>query len=215
MRIARHAAVIAVTTLALATTAACSSDNGDNEVAGASSSTTSAAAEAGSTTADTDKQSVVKVEDAWIKATDKDMTGVFGMIVNNSDAEVHIVKASSTLTSRTELHETVADGDSMKMKEAADGFRIPAGGEFELKPGGNHVMLMDLTAPITTGQQVVITLELSDGTTVDFEATGRSFEGGNEDYQGGASDGKTEMKHDDHAGHGDHEGMDHGDMNHG
>lgn len=185
MRVTRHAAAAAaLASLALVTATACSSDDSGSTAPSGSSTSVS-----GSATSQ--NPSGVEVRDAWIKATDSDMTGVFGTIHNGTDAEVHVVGVSSELSPHTELHETVPNGGSMTMQEAKDGYRIPASGELELKPGANHVMLMGLTKPITTGQEVTITLELADGTKVPFQAAARSFKGGNENYQGGEAGAPT------------------------
>jgi Uncharacterized protein conserved in bacteria len=93
-----------------------------------------------------------------------------------------VVAVSSTLTDRAELHETVSQDGSMMMREMADGFVIPAGGQFVLEPGGNHLMLMDLTTPVEAGTDVELTLEFEDGGTFSWLAPVRTFAGAQEEY---------------------------------
>ena len=57
----------------------------------------------------------------------------------------------------TEVHEMKMEGDVMKMR-AITGLDLPAGQAVELKPGGYHVMLMDLKAPLAKGSTVPVTL---------------------------------------------------------
>jgi hypothetical protein len=56
----------------------------------------------------------------------------------------------------------------MKMREVK-GFDVPAGGTFELKPGGAHLMLMDLKRPFKKGEKVPLTLKLEKGGELKLE----------------------------------------------
>ena len=68
------------------------------------------------------------------------------------------------------MHVTVREGDVMKMREVK-GFDVPAKGSFELKPGGAHLMLMDLKRPIKKGDRVPLTLKLEKGGELKLEMT--------------------------------------------
>ncbi|MCE1180639.1 MAG: copper chaperone PCu(A)C [Micrococcales bacterium] len=150
------------------------------------SSAVASATDAASSAADS-QGSGLSVESGWVKASDKKMTGAFGTLKNSTGAPIHIVKATSPVSPMVELHETVKDSATgqMVMRETKDGFTVPAGGTFELKPGGNHVMLMGLTSPIKTGDTTKVTLVAEDGkqTTVELEV--REFTGADESYQSG------------------------------
>lgn len=140
------------------------------------------------TTAAAGTASALTLTDGWAKAADEGMTGVFGTLVNASDADVHVVAAHSDVAARAELHEMVsADGGQMVMTEKEDGVVVPAGGQYVLAPGGDHLMLMDLTAPLLPGDDVVVTLEAADGSTVDVTVTARTFSGAEESYVEGDS----------------------------
>ncbi|WP_317176547.1 copper chaperone PCu(A)C [Dietzia sp. IN118] len=168
-----RAAFVAASALALALTAACATDDTDTTTAAA---TDTAAVTPASTT--------IAFEDGWAKATGTGMTGVFGTITNPGDTDLHLTGVDSDLGGSAELHETVPGGSGMMMQEREDGFVIPAGGELVLAPGGNHIMLMELDEPITTGQQITLTLEF-DGTEQDVTVSARDFRGGEEEYVGG------------------------------
>lgn len=128
------------------------------------------------------------VTDAWAKAADTGMTAVFGTLTNGGDAAVHIVSASTPVAARTEIHEVVMGSNGqMVMQPKQDGLTIPAGGSHTLAPGQDHLMLLELTGPVKPGDDVAVTLTLGDGQTVDFTATARTFDGGNESYHGGGT----------------------------
>ncbi|WP_299023433.1 copper chaperone PCu(A)C [uncultured Dietzia sp.] len=190
MRKNTRAAFAAASALALAVTVtACGSgDEATEAVSSATSVVGSAAdkaAEDAARIADDATGRVVEFSDGWAKATDQKMTGVFGLITNPGSEDVHLVGVSSDIGTRQELHETVPGGSGMMMREKQDGFVIPAGGELVLQPGGNHIMLMDLTEPVTTGQSIDLTLEFADGTEQVITVSARDFQGGQEDYVGG------------------------------
>ncbi|WP_241384024.1 copper chaperone PCu(A)C [Rhodococcus sp. CH91] len=135
------------------------------------------------TTDTTTSADVVVVSDAWVKASDTGMTGAFARIENAGDSEVHVVGASSPASATTELHEMVsAEGTSMVMQEMGDGLVIPADTTHSLVPGGDHLMLMDLTEPLRPGSEVSFTLEFADGSTEEFTAQVRDFAGAQEEY---------------------------------
>lgn len=134
----------------------------------------------------------VDITDPWVKATDTEMTGAFGTLTNNTGEPIHVVGVSSTVTERNELHEMVAQDGTMMMAEMADGFVIEAGADFVLEPGGNHLMLMDLTAPIEAGENVELTLEFENGGTFTWVAPVRTYAGANEEYVEDAESGGME-----------------------
>ncbi|MBC9954277.1 copper chaperone PCu(A)C [Leucobacter sp. cx-42] len=146
----------------------------------------------------------VKLHDFWLKASDKGMTGAFGTIENTSGEELQIVSAKSPLSDDVELHETVADGSGNNvMQEVQDGYKIPAHGKFELAPGANHIMLMDLKQAVPAGDDVEFTLVFSDGSEHTFNAMVKDYAGAKENYRD--EDGTT--SHDDME-------MDHSSMEH-
>jgi len=126
----------------------------------------------------------VTVTDPWVKATEEGMTAAFAQFTNTTDQDLHAVSATSDQSDRTELHEMISQGGDMVMSQMPDGFTIPAGATYTLEPGGDHIMLMDLTAPIEAGQDVELTLEFSDGTSVSWTAPARVYDGANESYEG-------------------------------
>jgi copper(I)-binding protein len=97
------------------------------------------------------------VKDPWVRGTvaGQKATGMFGQIVSVSGGK--LVSASSPVAGVVEVHEMVMDGNVMKMRAVA-GLELPAGKAVELKPGGYHVMLMDLKQELKVGDVVPLTL---------------------------------------------------------
>ncbi|MFE3451647.1 copper chaperone PCu(A)C [Nonomuraea sp. NPDC059194] len=125
------------------------------------------------------------ITDPWIKTTKKGMTAAFGTLVNTSGKPVTVVAGSSPLSPKVELHEVVESKGKMVMQPKKGGFVIPANGSHELKPGGDHIMLMGVTEEVKPGAEVSFTLDLEGGGTFVFTAMGKDFAGAKEDYQPG------------------------------
>lgn len=114
----------------------------------------------------------VTVAEPWVRATvpAQKATGAFMQL--ESDADARLVSAASPVAGVVEIHEMVMDKDVMKMNRV-DGLALPAGQAVELKPGGYHVMLMDLKGQVKEGDQVPLTLtvENKDGSRQTIELT--------------------------------------------
>lgn len=133
--------------------------------------------------------------DPWIKAAESGMTAAFAVLHNDGDQDVTVVGATSDL-SPVELHEMATDDSgAMVMRQKEGGLTIPAGGEHALEPGGDHLMLMELSAPVQAGAEYDVTLELSDGSTLVVTAPARTFAGAKESYDDGHDEGH-DMSHD-------------------
>jgi len=156
---------------------------GSDDSAAASDDTSASASASDDTT--TGATGPLTVTDPWVKATDTEMTAAFGTFVNETDEDVTVVSASTDVAGLVELHEVVAGDDGATVMQPKEGgFTVPAEGTHELTAGGDHLMLMDLPAPLEAGDDVRIVLELSDGSTQDFHAIVKPFSGADEEYSG-------------------------------
>lgn len=130
--------------------------------------------------------SSVTLEDPWASAADSGMTAVFGTLTNVGDDVVRIVGGESPAAGRVEIHEIAADGGTGKvMRPKEGGITIAPHGTHDLVPGGDHLMLMDLRAPLQPGTDVAVTLTFEDGSPLPVAAQVRDFAGGNEEYSPG------------------------------
>ena len=104
----------------------------------------------------------VDVKDAWVRTSvqGQKATGAFMKITAKDGAQ--LVSASSPVAGVTEVHEMKMDGDVMKMRAVPGGLPLPAGKTVELKPGGYHVMLMDLKAALPKDSTIPLTLVFKD-----------------------------------------------------
>jgi copper(I)-binding protein len=120
----------------------------------------------------------VTVSDAWIRGTvaGQKSTGAFMQLKSSTDTA--LVGVASAVAKSAELHETKSDGGMMRMRPM-DALELPAGKLVELKPGGYHVMLLDLSETLRTGSTVPLTLTFQgrDGsrTTVSVPAEVRAL----------------------------------------
>ena len=97
------------------------------------------------------------VKDPWARATvaQQKASGAFMQLKSAKGGK--LLSASSPVAGVVEIHEMAMDGNVMKMR-AVPSLDLPAGKAVDLKPGGYHVMLMDLKKPLTAGDTVPITL---------------------------------------------------------
>jgi len=109
----------------------------------------------------------VDVKDAWARATvpGQKATGAFMKLTAKAGAK--LVSVSTPAAGVAEVHEMKMDGDVMKMRAVQGGLDLPAGKAVELKPGGYHVMLMDLKAPLPKDSTVALTLVFKDAKGVE------------------------------------------------
>jgi periplasmic copper chaperone A len=103
-------------------------------------------------------QAQTAVKDAWIRGTvaQQKATGMFATVTSTKGGT--LVSASSPVAGVVEIHEMSMDGNVMKMRALEKGLPLPAGKTVELKPGGFHVMLMDLKKALPAGETVPVTL---------------------------------------------------------
>lgn len=97
---------------------------------------------------------------AWSRPTPAGApTGVgYLTIVNSGDGADRLVGAASPAARVVEVHEMSMTGGVMRMRPAADGVPVPAGGRTTLAPGGYHLMLIGPTRPLKAGDKVPVTL---------------------------------------------------------
>lgn len=83
--------------------------------------------------------------------------GAFLTVENKGSTADRLIAASSPVAGVVEIHEMVMEGSVMKMR-AIPGIEIKPGARVELKPGGYHVMLMDLKRPLQKGERFPLSL---------------------------------------------------------
>jgi copper(I)-binding protein len=112
----------------------------------------------------------VSVSSAWVRGTvpGQTATGAFMQLTSADGAA--LLGADSPVAGIVEIHEMAMENNVMKMR-AVQKLELPPGRTVELKPGGYHVMLMDLKQPLKKGDTVPIKLKVQSksGQTQDVE----------------------------------------------
>lgn len=125
----------------------------------------------------------ISVSHAFVRATDATatapfMTGAFMTITNNTDSDVTLTGATSSVAETVQVHEVV----NGVMQQKPNGLTIPAGASAALQMGGNHLMLMGMRAALAAGDEVTLSLQFDSGTSVDVVAPVKSANAGAESY---------------------------------
>ena len=133
-------------------------------------------------------QAQVQIDKPWARATapGASVAGGYMVIRNAGAATDRLVSASSPASAKVELHLHINDNGVMRMREVP-GYDVPAKGSFELKPGGAHLMFMDIKRPFKEGEKVPVKLKFEKAGEVSAE-----FQVGG---MGGASAPSMQHKH--------------------
>lgn len=100
----------------------------------------------------------VDVAGAFCRPTQagRDATGCYVTLAASDDDR--LVSASSPAAAEVQIHEMTMEGGMMRMGELPDGLPLPAGERVELRPGGNHLMILGLSRPLVEGERLSLTL---------------------------------------------------------
>lgn len=103
----------------------------------------------------------VKAENAWARASvpGQQASGAFMRLT--AEEPLKLVGVETSAAAVAEVHEMKMDGDVMRMR-AIEALDLPKGVAVELKPGGYHLMLQQLKAPLLKDTQVPLTLVFKD-----------------------------------------------------
>lgn len=101
------------------------------------------------------------VRDAWTRESPMmQLAGAAYMVIHNStDADDALIGASSPVAEFVELHLSSMDDEGMMSMNQVAEIPIAAHADAELKPGSYHIMLINLTEPLTEGTEVTLELE--------------------------------------------------------
>jgi len=115
----------------------------------------------------------LEIDQPWTRATPPTAKagGGFVTIINKGTTADRLVAARSAASDKVEIHEMKMDGSVMRMRELEKGVEIPPGGTVVLKPGGYHIMFMELKAPFAKDTKVPVTLVFEKAGTIDVPFT--------------------------------------------
>jgi copper(I)-binding protein len=113
------------------------------------------------------------IEQPWSRATPAGAKVGAGYVVirNAGPSPDRLLGASAEVAGRVEIHEMVVDNDVARMRPRPNGLEIRPGATAELKPGGLHLMMMDLKRPLVQGETVrgTLTFEQAGAVAVEFK----------------------------------------------
>lgn len=106
----------------------------------------------------------IQIKDGFVREVPPNQTisAAFMTIQNNDMSDHKVVSASSPAAKTVELHTHTHENGMMKMRQIPQ-IDLPAGADAMLKPGGLHIMLIDLTAPLASDKLVPVTIKFEDG----------------------------------------------------
>ena len=114
------------------------------------------------------------VRDAWARPARKGATGAVDLTLDNvGGLPIRIVQITTPAARAVEAHETMQH-DGMAHMQPVRALNVPARGRLAMKPGGVHLMLVDLQRALAVGDKIALTLRTSDGATVMLTATVRA-----------------------------------------
>lgn len=120
------------------------------------------------------------VIDGWARETPpgKSMTAAYGQLQNSGDETLVVTGVSAEVAAHSSLHETRIERDRSTMRPLSK-LAIAPGEAVELAPGGRHIMLMKLDAPLVEGESIDIcfTLENNDDVCSGFPIAKRKAMG--------------------------------------
>ena len=109
------------------------------------------------------------VTDAWIRATPPGaVTAAAYLTITSAGAADRLVGAATPAAGAVEIHTQIVEAGSQQMQRVAE-LTLPAAQAVRLAPGGQHLMLIDLTGPMVPGTKVALSLRFAGAGTVDID----------------------------------------------
>jgi len=112
----------------------------------------------------------IQIEKPWMRASAPGaaVAGGYMVIRNAGAAGDRMVSASSPAAAKVEMHVHINDNGMMKMREVR-GYDVPGNGSFELKPGGAHLMFVDIRRQFKEGDKLPVKLKFEKAGEVSVE----------------------------------------------
>ena len=109
----------------------------------------------------------VQVQNPWVRATVQGQKASGAFMSLTASAGTRLKSVSTPVAGVAQVHEMRLEGDIMKMQALDTGLELPAGKTVDLKPGGYHIMLMDLKMPLVKDSSIPMTLVFVDARGVE------------------------------------------------
>lgn len=126
----------------------------------------------------------ITIADPWSRkpADGQTTSAVYGVVTNGTDETITAISASTSVATTVELHEVLMGTDGkMSMQEKEGGYEIAPGDSLTFEPGGAHIMLLGID-PATYPDNVEVTLNFDDDSSITFDAEVRSVDSDMDDH---------------------------------
>lgn len=102
----------------------------------------------------------IEIKDAWVREVppSSSTTAVYMTIENRGEEDDRLIAVDSTASNFAELHMVSIDEKSVAKMKRVDAIDIPGGKSVMLKPGGYHIMLIELKNPLKKGDKIELDL---------------------------------------------------------
>ena len=116
--------------------------------------------------------SSIEVNHVWARATPAGAktAAVYMTLTNKGSAPDRLMSVSTSVADKADVHTTINDNGVTRMRPAG-ALTVTPGTPTELKPGGYHIMLMDLKGPLVAGQSFALSLTFEKAGTINATAT--------------------------------------------
>ena len=114
------------------------------------------------------------VSDLWARpGIEEGNSAVYFVIDNKTSADEQLLSASSEAATHVELHLSSMSDDGTMVMQQQESIPIPAGDSVELKPGGLHVMLIELRQDLKPGDELNLRLNFQNAGEIEYKVTVR------------------------------------------
>lgn len=112
----------------------------------------------------------VTATDAWCRPSPNGAKAGGCYVTLTAATDDRLTGGSTPRAASLQVHEMKTENGMMKMAELTAGLPLPAGRAVALAPGGNHLMLIGLTAPLVAGETVPLTLQFASAPAITVQA---------------------------------------------
>ncbi|WP_295218028.1 copper chaperone PCu(A)C [uncultured Brevundimonas sp.] len=112
----------------------------------------------------------VTATDAWCRPSPNGAKAGGCYVTLTAATDDRLMGGSTPRAGSLQVHEMKTENGMMKMAELTAGLPLPADQAVALAPGGNHLMLIGLTAPLVAGETVPLTFQFASAPAITVQA---------------------------------------------
>ena len=117
------------------------------------------------------KNGTINISDPWVRQGKVNgNSAAYFTIINGADQTDKLLSAASSASENCELHFTQINAENKMMMMPQESVEVPSGETVEFKPGGYHVMMLNLKKDLQSGEKVKMTLQFEKAGKIEVEA---------------------------------------------